>query len=305
MSEKKVAWVFPGQGAQYPGMGKTYCENFLLARKIFELADHKLGFPLSKLCFESPESELNETINAQPAILTESYALLLVHLGDLRRKKLGKPSFMAGHSLGQYTAFVAADAINFTDALFLVRERGRLMQEVEEKSHGGMIAVFGNIDKKTIDMVCKETDVKVSNVNCPGQIVVSGANECLAQACELISEKKGKTFRLKVGGAFHSRVMESIIPGISRAFTKVKLTNALVPIVANSTAEPIVTADEIKEESINQLSSAVLWQPSIEYMINREVSTFVEIGPGNVLSSLIKRIDSSATVIHIKEVQSQ
>ena len=302
MIKGKVAYVFPGQGAQRIGMGLVDSQDSDMAKELFKLIDKKLGFSLSKLCFEGPDEELKKTINCQPAILAVSYIYYMTHCCGLRRLKLDKPAFFAGHSLGQYTAFVIADVINLLDGVFLVRERGRLMQEAEERNPGGMAAVM-NLDKNTLNTICKETGVVISNINCPGQFVISGPKECLGRACKLVSSKGARAIPLRTGGAFHSREMESIIPGMTEALSKVKLHKAEIPIIANSSAKPIARPEEIREESIIQLSSAVQWQASIEYMINEGVCTFVEIGPGDkVLSGLIRRIDSDVEVINIKEI---
>jgi len=294
--EGKVAYVFPGQGSQWVGMGHDLYSSSPRAREVFEEADSTLGFPLSRLCFEGPEETLRQTVNAQPAILAVSIAYLRAspELQD------GAPTFVAGHSLGEYTALVAARVLDFADALYLARERGRLMQEAGEKAAGGMVAIIG-LDEASVNDVCQPTNTQIANINCPGQIVISGPTQVLTQAMELAKAKGAqRTIPLQVSGAFHSPLMQPAAEGMSQAVSRATFRDPVVPIVANTTAQPITSAEAVKAELLNQLCHCVRWQRSIEYMIEEGVSTFIEIGPGQVLTGLIRRIDKEVQVLNIE-----
>jgi [acyl-carrier-protein] S-malonyltransferase len=296
IGEEKVAYVFPGQGAQWIGMGHDLYSSSPRAREIFEEADSTLGFPLSRLCFEGPEETLRQTVNAQPAILAVSIAYLRAS-PELQDRA---PVFVAGHSLGEYTALVAARVLDFADALYLARERGRLMQEAGEKAAGGMVAIIG-LDEVLVNDICQPTGTQIANINCPGQIVISGSTQALAQAMELAKAKGAqRTIPLQVSGAFHSPLMQPAAEGMSQAVSRATFHDPVVPIVANTTAQPINSAEAVKVELLNQLCHCVRWQRSIEYMIEEGVSTFVEIGPGQVLTGLIKRIDKEVQVLNIE-----
>lgn len=289
-----MAHVFPGQGSQWVGMGKDIFTSSPSARATFEEADSALGFALSKLCFEGPEEILRQTVNAQPAILAVSIAYLR---DSLQLEEV--PAFVAGHSLGEYTALVAAQSLNFTEALCLARERGRLMQEAGDKVAGGMSAIIG-LDEVVIDEICHHSGTQKANINSPGQIAISGSLAALTKAEEL-SRAKGarRVIRLQVSGAFHSLLMRPAADGMKQAISATVFRDPVVPIVANTTAQVITTADAIKDELLNQLCHCVHWVRSIEYMVNNGVSTFVEIGPGQVLTGLIKRINSEVKTINI------
>jgi [acyl-carrier-protein] S-malonyltransferase len=297
----KIAYVFPGQGSQAVGMGFDLYQSSPQARQVFEEADQALQFPLSRLCFEGPEEELRETINAQPALLTVSIAYLKV-TSELNGTI--KPAFVAGHSVGEYTALVAANALAFADAVRLVRERGRLMQEACTSKPGGMAAVIG-LDEASVKEICLETGAQIANINCSGQIVVSGTREAIARSMDL-AQARGAVgvVPLEVSGAFHSALMQPTIEGMAQAISRVNLRPPEVPIVANSTAKPVTTVDEVKEELLQQLCHCVQWQPSVEYMAGVGVSIFIEIGPGIVLSKLIKRIAKNAQVLNMSDLES-
>ena len=297
----KIAYVFPGQGSQAVGMGFDLYQSSPQARQVFEEADQALQFPLSRLCFEGPEEELRETINAQPALLTVSIAYLKI-TSELNGTI--KPAFVAGHSVGEYTALVAANALAFADAVRLVRERGRLMQEAGTSKPGGMAAVIG-LDEASVEEICLETGAQIANINCSGQIVVSGTREAIARSMDL-AQARGAVgvVPLEVSGAFHSALMQPTIEGMAQAISRVKLRPPEVPIVANSTAKPVTTVDEVKEELLQQLCHCVQWQPSVEYMAGVGVSIFIEIGPGIVLSKLIKRIAKNAQVLNMNDLES-
>lgn len=300
-SKPKVAHVFPGQGSQTVGMGYTLYQSSYKAREVFEQADEALGFPLSRLCFEGPEEKLRQTINAQPAIMTASIACLRA---ASEINGMSKPAFVAGHSLGEYTALVAADVLRFTDAVCLVRERGRLMQEAGEIRPGGMAAVIG-LDEVTLRDVCRESGAEIANFNCSGQIVISGTKEAIARAMELAKAKGARSvIALQVSGAFHSTLMQPTVEGMAQAISKISFRTPEVPIVVNSTAKAVTTAQEVKDELLRQLCHCVQWQPTVEYMVGEGVSTFIEIGPGRVLSGLIKRISNKVQVLNISDPES-
>ena len=294
IGQGKVAYVFPGQGSQWVGMAKELYSNSPQARAVFEEADSALGFPLSQLCFEGPEEVLRQTINAQPAILTVSIA----YLRDTSQLDEA-PAFTAGHSLGEYTSLVAAHVLDFTEALCLARERGRLMQAAGEKEPGGMSAIIG-LDEAVIDEICRQSKVQIANINSPGQIVISGSSIALARAEELAREKGAKrVIPLQVSGAFHTPLMQPAVDGMSQAISMINFRDPSIPIVANTTAQPITTAKAVKTELLNQLCHCIQWVRSIEYMIDSGVSTFIEIGPGKVLTGLIKRINGEVQTINI------
>ena len=291
---RKTAYVFPGQGSQWTGMGHDLYTNLPEARAVFEEADSVLGFPLSRLCFEGPEDVLRQTVNAQPAIMTVSIAYLRT---SPQLKDRPRPSFVAGHSLGEYTALVAASTLSFAEALRLARERGRLMQEAGDQTSGGMLAVIG-LDEATVQSVCQATGMEIANINCPGQIAISGPSQVLEQATQLAKEKGAqRVVPLPVSGAFHSRLMKPAADGMAQAVSSLQFQDAVIPIVANTTAEPMTSGNSLKAELLNQLCHSVLWQKSVERMIKEGALEFVEVGPGQVLTGLIKRISRDAKAI--------
>ncbi len=298
----KVAYVFPGQGSQWVGMGRDLYDNFDSAKVIFEQADEVLGFPLSRLCFDGPEEELRLTINAQPALVAVSFACLKA-IHDTPDGSLPAPAFVAGHSLGEYTALAAANVIDLATAVYLARERGRLMYEAGLKKPGGMVAIIG-LDEASLAEVCNETDTRIANFNCPGQLVISGAKENLPKAANLAQAKgASRTIPLAVSGAFHTPLMQTAVDGMSEIIATVNFREPTVPIIANTTAQPLTTAEQVKTELLNQLCNSVQWQRSIEYMIDNGVSTFIEIGPGKVLSGLVKRINRNANTLNIGDLE--
>ncbi len=294
-TDHKIAYVFPGQGAQWAGMGHDLYVNLPEARAVFEEADSVLGFPLSGLCFEGPEDVLRQTVNAQPAIMTVSVAYLRT---SPQLKAKPHPSFVAGHSLGEYTALVAAGTLSFADALRLARERGRLMQEAGNLTSGGMLAIIG-LDETTVSGICQATGTEIANINCPGQIAISGPSEVLDRAAQLAKEKGAqRAIPLPVSGAFHSRLMQPAADGMAKAVANLQFQDAAIPIVANTTAQPMTSGNALKAELLNQLCHSVLWQKSVEWMVKEGTLEFVEIGPGQVLTGLIKRISKDAKAIN-------
>ena len=300
-SKPKIAHVFPGQGSQSVGMGYKLCQSSPKAKEVFQEADEALRFSISRLCFEGPEDELRQTINAQPAIMTVSIACLRA-ASEVNHTV--SPSFVAGHSLGEYTALVAANVLGFADAIRLVRERGRLMQKAGEIKPGGMAAVIG-LDEAILREICRESGAEIANFNCSLQIVISGSKEALARAMELAKARDARrVILLQVSGAFHSTLMQPTIEGLSAAISQINFRTPEVPIVVNSTAQPVTTAEGVKEELLRQLCNCVQWQPSVEYMVEEGVSTFIEIGPGQVLSGLIKRISNKVQVLNMSDPES-
>ncbi len=297
----KVAYVFPGQGSQWVGMGRDLYDNFDAAKTVFDQADEILKFPLSRRCFEGPEDELRQTINAQPAILTVSYACL--QAARAVNPNLPPPAFVAGHSLGEYTALAVAGVLDFATTVYLARERGRLMYEAGVICPGGMTAIMG-FDEGLLAEVCQQTETRIVNINCPGQLVISGARENIAQAMDLAKAKgASRVIPLPVSGAFHSPLMQSAVDGMAEILTTLTLHEPVIPVIANTTAQPLTTAESVKAELITQLCNCVQWQRSIEYMVNEGVSTFIEIGPGKVLTGLIKRINKNVETLNIGDAE--
>jgi [acyl-carrier-protein] S-malonyltransferase len=275
-------------------MGHDLYVNLPEAKAVFEEADSILGFALSALCFEGPEDVLRQTVNAQPAIMTVSVAYLRT---SPQLQERPHPSFLAGHSLGEYTALVAAGSLSFADALRLARERGRLMQEAGNQTSGGMLAVIG-LDEATVQSVCQATGTEIANINCPGQIAISGPSQVLDKAAQLAKEKGAqRVIPLPVSGAFHSRLMQPAADGMAQAVSNLRFQDAIIPIVANTTAQPMTSGSALKAELLSQLCHSVLWQKSVEWMIKEGALEFVEIGPGQVLTGLIKRISKEAKAI--------
>jgi [acyl-carrier-protein] S-malonyltransferase len=293
-----MAFVFPGQGAQAVGMGKDLYDIFPSAKKVFDTADDVLGFSLSKLCFVGPEDELNLTINTQPAMLTVSYACMEA-INDTPVSNFPSPAYLAGHSLGEYTALPVAGVVDFETAVSLARERGRLMHEAGLSNPGGMMAVLG-LEEELVSEVCEETGTVIANINCPGQIVISGSIATLPVAMEIAHEKgASRTVTLQVSGAFHSPLMQPAKEELTEILEKIEFKDPSVPIIGNVSAKPLNTAAQIKEELIEQMCSSVQWQRSVQYMIDNGISGFIEIGYGKVLAGLIKRIKRDAAIHNI------
>ncbi len=287
-----VAYVFPGQGSQYVGMGKDLYESFGQAREIFDHADAILGVPLSRICFEGPEEELRQTKNTQPAIFVHSIAVTSL------LPKVREAAMAAGHSLGEYSALVYAGALSFEDGLRLVRLRGELMHQAGQERPGTMAAVVG-LDSDAVRTICSEAEaegvVRPANFNSPGQIVISGSLGGVRRAMQLAKEAGAKLAKeLPVSGAFHSPLMEPAQEGLKAALDKVKINDAAVPVYANVTARPVTRAADIRRLLYEQLTSPVLWDETIANMAADGALRFVEIGPGKVLQGLVKRISSTA-----------
>ena len=308
MDQTRTAFVFPGGGVQYVGMGRDLYETYPQARAVFVEADDTLGFPLSRLCFEGPEDELLDIANSLPAIMTMSIAILRV----LEANGLGSDSagWVAGHSAGEITALIAAGMVDFIDGLRLMRTRSTLMREAGERRPGGMAAVIG-IGDKELEEICaraqQETGevVLISNYNAPGQLVLSGHEQALERALALAQEHGARrAVRLAVTIASHCALMESAAAGLRQWMENITFRPARIPLIANVTARPLRTPEEIRHELGIQLVSPVRWTESIEYLISQGVDTFIEIGPKDVLNGLIKRIDRNVRRISVGDVAS-
>lgn len=290
----KRAFIFPGQGSQYPGMGKDLADNFAIARAVFDEADDALGSSLSKLCFEGPEDQLRLTANTQPAILSVSIAALKVISAETGLTS----DYAAGHSLGEYSALVAAGALSFADAVRTVRARGTYMQEAVPVGVGAMAAVLG-VDPGVLDEICAEASqgqvVAPANFNSPGQIVIAGHTEAVNRAIE-IAKARGfrKAMLLPVSAPFHSSLMVPAGERLGDVLASVTVDDIRIPVVTNVEARPNDDKHRVKELLVRQVSAPVLWDASVREMVALGVTEFVEIGPGKVLSGLVKRIDKEA-----------
>jgi len=291
-----TALIFPGQGSQDVGMGRDVAEAYPEARHLYEQADDILGFALSALCFRGPRELLDETANTQPALFVTSLALVEALKAE---GKLPAAAMVAGHSLGELTALVAGGAMGFEEGLRLVRERGRLMKLAGERSPGGMAAVL-KMDDAEVEQACKEAaaetsrPVQIANYNSPGQVVISGDAQALDRAIELLRQRGGKRIvPLAVSIAAHSPLMASVVREYRAAVDATSFCLPAIPVVANISARPLLSVDEIRDELAGQLTWPVRWTASVQWMVEQGVKKFVEIGPKEVLTGLVRRIDGS------------
>ena len=297
----KTALLFAGQGAQEIGMGKSFLEDSPTAKRIFDGANTLLGYDLARICFYGPEPDLTKTENAQPGIFLVSwvaYELLKERVPTLNADAT------AGLSLGEFTALCAGGAMLFEDGLRLVRQRGQFMQEACDVTKGGMAAIIG-LDEATAQNVCQETGVEVANLNCPGQIVISGAADKLPAACELAKAKGArKAIPLPVAGAYHSQLMASALPKLAAALDQVAIVPPRVPVVANVSGYPHGSTDEIRQSLVRQVTSSVRWEASVRYLLSQGFTRFIELGPGTALSGFMKRIDKNVQVLNVADMAS-
>lgn len=297
----KTALLFAGQGAQTVGMGRDLAEQHPGARALFDRANAVLGYDLASVCFDGPEAQLTNTGNAQPGIYLVSwiaFQLLKEQVPGLRFEAT------AGLSLGEFTALAAGEVLSFEDGLKLVRQRGLLMQEACEATQGGMAAII-NLDEAATQGVCTEAGVELANLNCPGQLVISGANAGIAAACELAKARGAKrALPLPVAGAYHSRLMAGAQPGLQAALEQAAVAHPAVTVVSNVTAQAHEGPQEIRKLLVAQVTSPVRWEASMRYLLAQGFTRFIELGPGKALSGFMKRIDGGAQMFNVADATS-
>jgi [acyl-carrier-protein] S-malonyltransferase len=301
LSMSKTALLFAGQGAQVVGMGKDLAEKFPSARAWFDRANAALGYDLAGICFNGPEAELTKTENAQPGIFLVSWICF-----QLLKEKAPNLKFdaTAGLSLGEFTALTAAGAMSFEDGLRVVRQRGKFMQEACDVTRGGMAAVIG-LDEAPTREVCAEAGAVLANLNCPGQLVISGEAEKITKACELAKARGAKrAIPLPVAGAYHSPLMASAQPKLQTELAKVKISPPAVPVISNVTAQAHGNATEISARLVEQVTSSVLWEKSMRALLAQGYTRFIELGPGAALSGFMKRIDKSTQMLNVADAAS-
>lgn len=304
-----VAFIFPGQGSQYVGMGKDLYEAFPESKAVFDTADKVWGFPITKLCFEGPLEELTRTQNCQPAVFTVSIAALEAFKSSIQypclagRQAVSSIQYTAGLSLGEYSALVASGVFDFEEALRLVRKRAELMEAQAKKHPGKMSAILG-LERKAAEDICVESGAEIANLNCPGQIVISGKAEAVEKAKALATGSGAKrAIDLEVSGAFHSSLMKEAAAEFKALLGRSTLKAASIPVISNVTAGPQQEIATILENLFKQIYSPVRWEDSVRFMAGQGVKTFYEIGPGNILKGLLRKIDTSLEVINIGKAE--
>lgn len=292
-----IAWLFPGQGAQFVGMGRDLCDASPEARAVFTAADDALGFSLSSLCFDGPEDALTQTVNTQPALVTHAIAALAA--GVAAGAVTERPAFVAGHSLGEYAALIAAGAVDFEDGVRLVRERGRLMQTACDAEPSTMAAIIG-LEPDALRMICAEHGASLCNVNAPGNITIGGTVAAVAAASEAATAAgASRVVPLTVSGAFHTPLMRSAAEGMRGALAAVSFRDPRPPVISNVTAQPLDRGSAFAVELTDQITNPVLWVDSVMAMTGRGVSAVIEFGPGRVLTGLVRRIDRDVALRNI------
>lgn len=297
----KTALLFAGQGAQVVGMGKDLAAAFPTAQAWFDRANAALGYDLTTICFHGPDAELTKTENAQPGIFLVSWIAF-----ELLKETVPNLKFdaTAGLSLGEFTALTAAGGLSFADGLRVVRQRGRFMQEACETTQGGMAAIIG-LDAAATRAACTEAGVALANLNCPGQIVISGATDRISKACELAKARGAKrAIPLPVAGAYHSPLMAGAQPKLQAELERITLSAPSVPVISNVTAEPHTTPDQVAARLIEQVTSSVRWEDSMRYLLAQGFTRFIELGPGTALSGFMKRINKEAQLLNVADVAS-
>jgi len=299
---KPTAFIFPGQGSQHVGMGKEFYENFSVARRVFEEAEDSLRFSISKLCFEGPEETLKLTENTQPAMLTASIAALRV----LETEKGITPQFSAGHSLGEYSALVASGALAFPETIRIVRLRGKFMQEAVPVGEGAMAALLG-MEREQVERLCEEVSsgevLTPANFNCPGQIVIAGHSKAVERAIERVKQEGKKAVLLPVSAPFHSPLMKPAGERLEKALEEISVNDLKIPVVTNVEAEVNTLKERVKGLLVAQVSSPVRWEESMRKMGEKGIERVLEIGPGKVLSGLMKRIDPRIEAENLEDLQ--
>lgn len=298
---KSVATVFPGQGSQAPGMGKDLAEKFPAARQVFEEADDALGFAISRLCFEGPAEDLQLTENTQPAILTVSVAAFRA----MKEAGIEAPAFVAGHSLGEYSALVAAGALSLTDAVRTVRARGQYMQEAVPVGTGAMAAVMGG-ELGDIERICLEASgdqvCSIANFNSPGQAVIAGNTEAVDRAIEMLSGVAKRVIKLKVSAPFHCALMKPAQDKLAADLERLNFNEPAMPVVTNVDARPTTAPAELRDALVRQVSAPVRWLESMQWLIQQGVDTFIEAGPGKVLAGLMRQTSRDAKTLNVEDV---
>jgi len=299
--QSAMAFIFPGQGSQHPGMGKDLAEKFPAARQVFEQADDALGFSLSELCFNGPAEQLQLTENTQPAILTVSIAALRA----MQAEGFPGPEFVAGHSLGEYSALVAAGALQLTEAVRTVRARGRYMQEAVPVGAGAMAAILG-ADLETINAGCEQASegevCSAANINSPGQVVIAGAASAIDRAIVILKERGARrAMKLNVSAPFHCAMMKPAQDRLATDLSTIQFSDSEMAVVTNVDASAVRSADQLRDSLVRQVSQPVRWLESVEFLISQGVKTFIEIGPGKVLSGLVRQIDRSVQCVNVED----
>lgn len=297
----KTAFIFPGQGSQYPGMARELAEKFSRARQVFERADRALGFPLSKLCFEGPAEELQLTANTQPAILTASVAA-----AEVLKEKGVPPDYVAGHSLGEYSALVAAGALQLEDAVRLVRKRGEYMQEAVPVGAGAMAAILG-LASETVEQICREAAqggiVSPANLNSPAQVVIAGHQAAVERATELAKQRGAKrAILLNVSAPFHCALMKPARDRLAEDLDRVEFRQPAVPLINNVDARAVRDPAALREGLKRQVTAPVRWEESVRALRSAGVEVFIEVGPGKVLSGLLRQMDNQAECSRVEDV---